>query len=693
MPAIDLPAAEFGAVNSGTDTTFTVRSDVADHVDLCLFDSEDRETRIGMTSIGGGVFQLTTEAPASTRYGYRVHGPWVPADGHRCNPNKLLLDPYARMITGEIQPGPALLGHDKTDPTKPSRLDSAPSVPRSVVTTGGFDWQDDARPGRPLSETIIYETHVKGISRTHPAVPESIRGTYAGLGHPAIVEHLVSLGVTAVQLMPTQAFIQDQHLLEDGRRNYWGYNTIGFFSPHADRSAGPDPVTEFKEMVQSLHAAGLEVLLDVVYNHTAEGNHLGPTLCFRGLDNRTWYRLGPPDRYLNWSGTGNTLDISDFQVLRFVIDSLRYWVEEMHVDGFRFDLAPVLGRAHYDFDPHGGFFGAVAAEPAFDGIKLIAEPWDVGPGGYQGGRFPGRWSEWNDAYRDTARDFWRGAEGSTPAYATKLTGSADRFGARSPLASVNYVTSHDGFTLVDLVSFNDRHNVANGEDGRDGHHDNRSWNSGVEGQTDDEDVIRLRQIRRRSLLAGLLLSQGVPMILGGDEIGRTQGGNNNPYNQDNETSWYDWGSADDEFLRFTSDLIRMRKDHPTFRRTAWLHEHASADQDHVGWFSPSGEELTPATWNQPQLRSVVLYLDGGIVHAGRGVVEDDDVLVAMNAGAGPVAVEIPSVVGIGGWSVLIDTAEPDRAGTEVIGGFALSGFGCVVLTRPRNHKSEPPSGN
>ncbi len=683
-----MPVPEFGAVNHGDQTTFTMRSEVAEGVELCLFDSGGQETRLEMDPIGDGRFQTSARAAVSTEYGYRVHGPWSPSNGHRCNPNKLLLDPYARMIAGRLQPGPAVLGHDHTDPTRPSTLDSGPSMLRGVVTTGpddpsGFDWGLDSPPGIPMSDTVIYETHVRGISRLHPDVPEDLRGTYAGLAHPAIVGHLSDLGITAVELMPTQAFVDDQHLLTAGRANYWGYNTVGFFAPHPGHAAGADAVTEFKAMVRTLHTAGIEVLLDVVYNHTAEGNHLGPTLSFRGIDNRAWYRLGPPDRYLNWTGTGNTLDLGNFQVLRFVIDSLRYWIEEMHVDGFRFDLATTLGRTHHDFDPRGAFFGAIAAEPGFDRVKLIAEPWDVGPGGYQAGRFPAPWSEWNDGYRDAARDLWRGAEGSIAGYATKLAGSIDRFGSRSPVASVNYVTSHDGFTLADLVSYNDRHNEANGEDGRDGHHDNRSWNTGVEGPTDDEEITSLRMVRQRSMLAGLLLSQGVPMVLGGDEICRTQGGNNNPYNQDNQITWYDWAGAERSMLDFTRKLIDFRRRHPTLRRTGWLHEHPAQGQDHVGWFTPAGDEMTPAHWNHPQQRSVVLYLDGSVVHAEGGPVEDDDVLVALNAHSTTVDVWIPEAVSTGTWIKAIDSTEPDESEAEVDGSFELAPFGFVVLVRSR----------
>jgi glycogen operon protein len=662
-------------------TVFSITSAVADSIELCLFDGDGHESRVEMKRTGFETFAVTIPAPAGTRYGYRVHGPWNPAAGHRCNPAKLLIDPYALHLEGGVRGGPALLGHNPVDPARPSRTDSARFTFRSVVTDRSFDWGDDAPPRIPLADSVIYEAHVKGFTKTHPGVPVELQGTYAGLAHPAAIEHLVSLGVTAVELLPVHAFVQDRHLTTKGRRNYWGYNSIGFFAPHRDYSAGDDPVTEFKGMVKLLHAAGLEVILDVVYNHTAEGNHLGPTLCFRGLDNASWYRLGPPDRYLDWSGTGNAVNLANPTVLRFVIDSLRYWVEDMHIDGFRFDLAPLLGRTRHDFDPLGGFFGAIAADPTFEGVKLIAEPWDVGPGGYQAGHFPSPWSEWNDSYRDVVRDFWRGAERTVPSFATKITGSMDRFGSRRPTASINLITAHDGFTLHDLVSYNERHNLDNGEDGRDGHHDNRSWNSGTEGESDDPAIIELRTRRRRAFMATLMLSQGVPMILGGDEIGRTQRGNNNAYNQDNPVSWYDWAHVDEDMLAFTRQVITFRLRHPSVRRTAWLYEDPAPGVDHVGWFRPDGETMTDLDWQMPFARSLVLYLDGTGIHAGLDTVTDDDLLLAFNGNDEAMEFVLPPAVGTDGWTRVLESS--DRVTPEQVEeSFTVEGFSLVVLGRP-----------
>ncbi len=667
-----------GVVFDGEHATFVLRSDVAESVELSLFEDEV-ERRIEMTG-NDGWFQITIPATIGVRYGYRVHGPWEPAQGHRCNPAKLLIDPYARALDGGIHPGPALLGHDPDDPDRMSRLDSAAFVPRSVLTGSGFDWSGDTNLNIPMSDTVIYETHVRGISRRHPDVPESLRGTYLGLCHPAIIEHLGALGVTAVELLPTQFHVDEPHLIEQGKTNYWGYNPLGFFAPHAGYAATDDPVSEFKIMVKTLHRAGLEVIMDVVYNHTAEGNHRGPTLGFRGLDNRTWYRLSASNRYRDWSGTGNTLDLGNPVVLRYVLDSLRYWVDEMHVDGFRFDLATTLGRTHHDFDSKGGFFGAIASDPVFDSVKLIAEPWDLGPNGYQVGRFPAGWSEWNDSYRDVVRDFWRGAPGVTPKLAAAVTGSAHLFSNRPPTATVNYVTSHDGFTLADLVSYDERHNQANGEDNQDGHADNRSWNSGVEGPTDDLLVLTIRRRRMRAMLATLLLSQGVPMLLGGDEMGRTQQGNNNAYNQDGPLTWYAWESLDRDLVETVGALVRLHRRHPSLRRTAWLHEHAGPGRDLVGWFDADGEEMTPEVWNDPSQDHVMLYLGGETIHASEGTVSDHDILIAFNGGADPRRFTIPAHLR-DSWSIVFDSAGTNQ--TPVSPVLPVEGFSLVVLTRPR----------
>jgi isoamylase len=675
-----------GAHWDGAATTVAVTALHADGVELCVFDEQGDEHRAVLPSVADGRFGGRVEGiRPGAAYGFRVHGPWEPEAGHRHNPNKLLMDPYALAVSGGIRPSPALAGHLLADPALPSNLDSAPYTMRSVVKDRWFDWAGTPRPNTPLADSVIYETHVKGISKRHPAVPLELRGTYAGFAHPAILEHLVSLGVTAVELLPVHQFVQDQHLLETGRRNYWGYNSIGFFAPHNEYAAGDDPVWEFKTMVRELHRAGIEVILDVVYNHTAEGNHLGPTMCFRGLDNRSWYRLEADQaRYLNWSGTGNTINTANPVALTLIMDSLRYWASEMEVDGFRFDLATVLGRTHHDFDPLGAFLGAVVQDPVLRHVKLIAEPWDVGPDGYRVGGFPARWSEWNDKYRDSVRDFWKGSEGVLAEFATRITGSSDLYGhsGRTPIASVNYVASHDGYPLADVVSYERRHNHANGENNQDGHRDNRSWNSGVEGPTSDRRILDLRARRRRTMQATVLLSQGVPMILGGDEIGRTQGGNNNAYNQDNETSWYDWYAADHDFLEFTRAVIALRRQHPTFRRSAWLHEHAEPGIDHVGWFTPAGSEMSEGDWRAPFARSVALYLRGDFIHTASGIVSDDDFLLLFNAYGEPLEFVRPTDIDGPGWECALDTTGWPAAG-EIGESVTVGEYGLVVLRRAR----------
>ncbi len=673
-----------GAHWDGSATTFSLTSRHADGVELAVFDSEDAEQRHAMSEIAPGRFETVLSGVGpGTRYGYRVHGPWEPNRGHRYNPNKLLVDPRARHMVGHVTPSPALAGHFLPDPALASPLDSAPYTLRSVVVSSAFDWEGVTSPNRPLADSVLYETHVKGISKLHPGVPGELQGTYAGLAHEAIIGHLLELGVTTIELLPIHQFVQDQHLLQTGRRNYWGYNSIGFFAPHSEYTATDDAVTEFKSMVKALHAAGLEVILDVVYNHTAEGNHLGPTLCFRGLDNRAWYRLDPADasRYLNWTGTGNTVNIADPHVLTLVMDSLRYWVQEMHVDGFRFDLATVLGRTHHDYDRLSGFLGAVAQDPILRNAKLIAEPWDVGPGGYQVGGFPESWSEWNDKYRDAVRSFWKGSEGTLAEFATRITGSSDVFEAseRNPTASINLITSHDGYTLVDLVSYERRHNHANGENNQDGHRNNLSWNSGVEGPTTKQEIIEMRNRRRRSLITTLMLSQGVPMILGGDEIGRTQNGNNNAYNQDNETSWYDWADIDRDMLAFTQTVVALRRRHETFRRTAWLHEHASPGEDHVGWFTPAGRGMAEDDWQAPFARSVALFLAGDAIHTATGVASDRDFLLLFNAYAEELEFTLPTELGSIRWELALDTALATTEPGPVEGAVDVAGFAVVVL--------------
>ncbi|MEX2598629.1 MAG: glycogen debranching protein GlgX, partial [Dehalococcoidia bacterium] len=551
-----------GANYDGYGTNFSVFSEAAEQVDLCLFDRRGKETSIPLPEVSGYCWHgyLPNIGPGQ-RYGFRVHGPWEPENGLRCNPAKLLIDPYAKAIDGQVDWDPAVFGYLPENPDgAANEQDSAPFMPKSIVINPYFDWGNDRHPRVPRHQTIIYETHVKGLTKLHPAIPKEFRGTYAGLAHPAIIKYLKELGITAVELMPVHQFIHDQHLVERGLRNYWGYNSIGYFAPHNEYcSNGHDgqQVQEFKQMVKNLHEAGIEVILDVVYNHTAEGNHLGPTLSFKGLDNSAYYRLTEDRRYYqDYTGTGNSLNMRHPHVLQLIMDSLRYWVLEMHVDGFRFDLASTLARELHDVDRLSSFFDLIQQDPVVSQVKLIAEPWDVGEGGYQVGNFPPMWSEWNGQYRDTVRDYWRGESQTLPEFASRITGSSDLYEntGRRPYASINFVTAHDGFPLHDLVSYNEKHNEANGEESRDGESHNRSWNSGAEGPTNDKAVNILRARQQRNFLTTLFLSQGIPMMLGGDEIGRTQGGNNNAYCQDNEISWYDWENIDRGLLRFTKQL-------------------------------------------------------------------------------------------------------------------------------------------
>jgi isoamylase len=669
-----------GAHFDGYGTNFAVYSGVAERVELCLFDLDGaiNETRV---ELGRGIGQiwhgyLPLLGPG-TRYGFRVHGPWDPARGLRCNPNKLLVDPYARAISHGLAWGPALRGDDGNG--GPSTEDSAPHTFRSVVVQPYFDWGNDRRLEIPWNETVIYEAHVKGLTMQHPDVPEALRGTYAGLAHPAIIRHLKSLGVTAIELLPIHAFIHDGFLLERGLRNYWGYHSIGYFAPHpeyASVDSANGAVAEVKHMIRTLHQHGIEVILDVVYNHTAEGNHEGPTLSLRGLDNLTYYRLVPDDLtyYMDYTGTGNTLQMRSPHTLQMVMDSLRYWIEEMHVDGFRFDLASALARGLHEVDRLGAFFDLIQQDPVVSRVKLIAEPWDVGDGGYQVGNFPPLWSEWNGKYRDWIRDYWRGEPGSLPELGARITGSSDLYqeGGRFPHASVNFVTAHDGFTLRDLVSYNEKHNEANGEDNRDGESHNRSWNCGVEGPTDDAEVNALRRRQQRNFLATLFLSQGVPMVVAGDELGRTQGGNNNAYCQDNEVSWIDWQHVDGDLLAFTRRLAELRRAHPAFRRRGWFqgkpirHGARTALSD-VAWFSADGTEMTDEHWDSDLSRTVQVFLDGhGITvpdERGEPIV-DATFLIVFHAAPEPGQIALPEARWGKVWRRVMDT-ERGFAGRRV----------------------------
>ncbi len=687
-----------GAAFDGAGTTFALFSEVAERVELCLFDADGQETRLDLPETTGYVWHgyVPTVGPGQ-RYGFRVHGPWDPRRGLRCNPAKLLLDPYAKAVEGSVRWHPACYGHDLSDPDRRDDRDSAPHVPRSVVVNPYFDWSEDRAPRRELHESVIYETHVRGFTMTHPEIPDRLRGTYAGLAHPAAVRHLTDLGVTAVELMPVHQFVHEQHLEDRGLQNYWGYNSVGFLAPHNGYSSSGqagEQVGEFKAMVRALHQAGIEVILDVVYNHTAEGNHLGPVLAFKGIDNGAYYRLVYDDRryYMDYTGTGNSVNVRHPQVLQLIMDSLRYWVLEMHVDGFRFDLASTLARELHDVDRLSAFFDLIHQDPVVSQVKLIAEPWDVGEGGYQVGNFPVLWSEWNGRYRDTARDFWRGEPGTMADFAYRLTGSSDLYEGtgRRPYASINLVTAHDGFTLADLVAYNEKHNDANGENNRDGESHNRSWNCGVEGPTDDPDVVRLRRRQQRNLLATMLLSQGVPMLLGGDEIGRSQGGNNNAYCQDGPISWYDWAAADEQLLAFTTRLIALRRDHPVFRRRRFFQGqpiHGSELLD-IEWFTTDGVEMEEEHWGQDHVRDLGVLLSGDAIPSlddRGGRIVDDTFYLLFNARGDDLTATIPVDRGLH-WQTVMDTAlEPafPESGTVFEAGDAvpLAARSVLVLRR------------
>ncbi|WP_312674448.1 glycogen debranching protein GlgX [Microbacterium sp.] len=664
-------AYPLGATFDGQGTNFALFSEGAERVELCLFDADGTETRVPLTEVDAFVWHgyLPTVQPGQ-RYGYRVHGPYDPAQGQRFNPNKLLLDPYAKAVAGEIDWGQSLFGYDFGDPDSRNDDDSAAAMAKGVVVSPFFEWGGDRPLKTPYAETVIYEAHVKGLTQRHPEVPEELRGTYAGIAHPAVVEHLQRLGVTALELMPVHQFVNDSVLQDKGLSNYWGYNTLGFFAPHNAYAAGGQDgqqVQEFRAMVRALHEAGIEVILDVVYNHTAEGNHLGPTLSMRGIDNEAYYRLEEDKRYYtDYTGTGNSLNAGNPHALQLLMDSLRYWVTEMHVDGFRFDLAATLAREFYDVDRLAAFFELVQQDPIVSQVKLIAEPWDIGPGGYQVGNFPPQWTEWNGKYRDTVRDFWRGEPQALGEFASRLTGSADLYehSGRRPVASINFVTAHDGFTLRDLVSYNEKHNEDNGEDNNDGESHNRSDNMGAEGPTDDIDINRRRARQQRNFLATLLLSQGVPMISHGDELGRTQHGNNNGYAQDNELTWIDWEAADLPLVEFTSAVARLRHEHPTFRRSRFFDGRPVADEDgeripDVVWLRPDGARMTPEDWDSGFGRSVGMFLNGRGIRENdrRGrPVEDVNFLVYFNSGDEPVDLALPDDRHGTDWLVAVDTA-------------------------------------
>jgi isoamylase len=664
-----------GASWTGLGVNFALFSAHGTKVELCLFDEQgERETeRIELPEFTDEVWHgFLPDARPGTIYGYRVHGPYEPAQGHRFNPNKLLLDPYAKAVVGNLDWNPAVFGYrmETGDDLTFDDRDSAPFMPRCRVIDPAFTWGDERAPRVPWDRTVLYEMHVRGYTQLNPSVPEDLRGTFRGLTEPDVLDHIRSLGVTAVELLPSHTFVNDSHLLDKGLTNYWGYNTIAFFAPARRYAHVPDfAFAEFKEMVARFHYAGIEVILDVVYNHTAEGNQLGPTLSFKGIDNASYYRLLPdePRHYINDTGTGNTLNLSHQRVLQMVTDSLRYWVQEMHIDGFRFDLGTILARETHGFDEGGGFLDSCRQDPVLSSVKLIAEPWDCGPGGYQVGAFSPGWAEWNDRYRDTVRSYWKGDEGKLADLAGRFTGSADLFNhrGRKPWASVNFITAHDGFTLHDMVSYEGKHNEANGEGNRDGSSDNRSSNYGVEGPTDDPEIREVRERQKRNMLATLLLSQGTPMLLGGDEFGRTQGGNNNAYCQDNDISWIDWRHGEDarSLTAFVQRLGALRGRYPMLRQSRFLT--ASRNQE-IGvkdstWLTPSGEEMTPQLWQDKAAKCVGLFLDGRARTSGIGKRDSaSSLLLVVNAHHDVVVFTLPEIPGGRDWRRLVDTNLPDE---------------------------------
>lgn len=667
-----------GATFDGTGTNFALYSSVAEKVELCLFDENMVETRVALTEVDAFVWHAYLPGiQPRQRYGYRVYGPYDPEHGHRCDPSKLLLDPYAKAVEGQVVSDESLYSYKWADPTQRNQADNVGHTMLSVVVNPFFDWGHDHPPRHEYHHTVVYEAHVKGMSMLHPEIPEQLRGTYAGMAHPVIIEHLHKLGVTAVELMPVHQFVNDTHLQDKGLANYWGYNTIGFFAPHnayAATGQRGEQVQEFKAMVKAYHEADIEVILDVVYNHTAEGNHLGPTLSFRGIDNASYYRLvdDDPEHYFDTTGTGNSLLMRSPAVLQLIMDSLRYWIEEMHVDGFRFDLASTLARQFHEVSGLSAFFDLVHQDPLISQVKLIAEPWDLGDGGYQVGGFPPLWTEWNGKYRDTVRDFWRGQPNTLDEFASRLTGSSDLYehSGRRPFASINFVTAHDGFTLADLVSYDHKHNEANLDNNQDGADDNRSWNCGAEGPTTDTTVLALRAKQQRNFLTTLLVSQGVPMICHGDELSRTQRGNNNAYCQDNEITWIDWNltPAAKELLDFTRRLVALRTDHPVLRRRRFFAgrpEHGGESSlGEIAWFTPLGQHMKDEDWKTWYAKSVMIFLNGKAIPEpdmhGRRIV-DNNMLLLLNADAGAISFTLPSPDYGAQWELAIatDPAVPD----------------------------------
>lgn len=692
-----LPGSSYplGASYDGSGTNFSIFSEKADRVELCLFDEAGNESNVDLPEVNGYCWHgYMPKIKPGQRYGYRVHGPWNPANGQRFNPSKLLLDPYAKAIDGQIQWNDALFPYQlgQSDNVK-NEANSAPFMPRGVVHQPYFDWNQDNKLQIPMHESILYEVHVKGFTKNHPDIPQEMRGTYAGLSHPVMIEYFKELGITAVELMPVHTFVHDKFLIDKGLRNYWGYNTLGYFAPHSEYASDKSPggaVAEFKEMVKKFHQAGIEVILDVVYNHTAEGNHLGPSLSFKGIDNAYYYRLAKDPRYYtDYTGTGNSLNMRNPHVLQLLMDSLRYWVLEMHVDGFRFDLASALARELHDVDRLSAFFDIIQQDPVISQVKLIAEPWDVGEGGYQVGNFPSVWSEWNGKYRDCIRDYWRGIDQTLGEFATRFTGSSDLYksNSRLPYASINFITAHDGFTLQDLVSYNEKHNEANKDDNKDGESHNRSWNLGAEGPTNDPHILARRARQKRNFLATLMLSQGAPMLLSGDELGRTQNGNNNGYCQDNEISWQNWETADKDLFEFCKKLINYRKTHPVFHRRGWFEGcelHGSTLHD-IEWFTVDGKQMSQEEWEKGNTKSIGIFLNGKTIpnpNLHSDPVADDIFYMIFNASSEPLEFTLPESEWGDAWLKELDTAIGWLDGKQICKPkekFKVEGLSLVVL--------------
>jgi isoamylase len=667
-----------GATWDGEGVNFALYSDNATEVELCFYNTSDDKTeadKIKLTEKTHQVWHIyIKDVKPGQLYGYRVSGPFEPENGKRFNPNKLLMDPYAKAIAGAIDWNDSLFAYEIGNPDGDlsfSEVDSGPFIPKSVVIDPHFDWEDDKRLEIPYHETIIYETHVKGFTELHPQIPEEIRGTYAAISHPVTIKYLKELGITAIELMPVHQFVNDRGLQEKGLNNYWGYNTIGFFAPDVKYSGSGvlgQQVTEFKQMVKDLHKAGIEVILDVVYNHTAEGNEMGPTISLKGIDNEGYYRLTEENKrfYMDYTGTGNTLNAMLPSVLRYIMDSLRYWITEMHVDGFRFDLAATLARELHEVNHLSSFFEIIYQDPLISQVKLIAEPWDIGEGGYQVGNFPAGWAEWNGKYRDSIRDYWIGADSMLGEFALRLTGSSDLYSDyRTPTASINFITAHDGFTLNDLVSYNDKHNDANGEDNNDGESHNRSWNCGAEGPTDDAAINELRSRQKRNLLTTMFLSQGIPMLVAGDEIGRTQNGNNNAYCQDNEISWLNWDNSDNDLLAFTQKLIKLRKDHPVFRRSNWFRGEDAKGKElqDIAWFLPEGDEMSDENWSHDFAKSLGVFLNGHGIHYNDDKGEpitDCSFYLIFNAHHESLEYTVPEKISSDKWTMVLDTSDDKK---------------------------------